>query len=476
MCVFSKMQLVYNYGKKQKRHTKFLSHEIKFASLHTNFYVLMNCVRILSRKMRYRETILMLLSFLIAGVAFAQNNTNSPYSRYGYGQLADLGASNSRAMGGVAYGLRDKAHTNFANPASYTAIDSLTFVFEAGLSLQNTNFDNGTFKTNAKNTSFDYISMHFRVGNKFGMSLGLLPYTNVGYDMSNETKDATDKEKTYVTNYFGDGGLHQAYVGLAYKINRKLSIGANIYYLWGDVNHAMMQTFPYNTDAYGVMKREHVGVNSVKFDIGAQYSHQFGKKDFITFGAVFSPGYNLTNTTYVQDILGNSSAIINGATSGMTVNETVLDVKSGIPTSFGVGVAYTRDDRLTVGMDVSYQLWSKVSFMGNEDAFVDRTKISVGAEYLPNPIGSNILKRIKYRVGAYYNAPYYKLDGVRASKEWGVSAGFSIPIMRSRSYVNISGQYARVNGQTANFIHENQLRVNIGITFNERWFYKTRVN
>ncbi|MBO7602071.1 MAG: outer membrane protein transport protein [Bacteroidaceae bacterium] len=426
--------------------------------------------------MRYRETILMLLSFLIAGVAFAQNNTNSPYSRYGYGQLADLGASNSRAMGGVAYGLRDKAHTNFANPASYTAIDSLTFVFEAGLSLQNTNFDNGTFKTNAKNTSFDYISMHFRVGNKFGMSLGLLPYTNVGYDMSNETKDATDKEKTYVTNYFGDGGLHQAYVGLAYKINRKLSIGANIYYLWGDVNHAMMQTFPYNTDAYGVMKREHVGVNSVKFDIGAQYSHQFGKKDFITFGAVFSPGYNLTNTTYVQDILGNSSAIINGATSGMTVNETVLDVKSGIPTSFGVGVAYTRDDRLTVGMDVSYQLWSKVSFMGNEDAFVDRTKISVGAEYLPNPIGSNILKRIKYRVGAYYNAPYYKLDGVRASKEWGVSAGFSIPIMRSRSYVNISGQYARVNGQTANFIHENQLRVNIGITFNERWFYKTRVN
>ena len=153
-----------------------------------------------------------------------------------------------------------------------------------------------------------------------------------------------------------------------------------------------------------------------------------------------------------------------------------MDVDNGIPMTFGLGAAYNYDDRLTVGLDVTYQAWSKVSFMGNKDAFVDRTKVAIGAEYLPDPLGRNFLKRIKYRAGIYFNAPYYKLDGVRASKEWGMSLGLSIPIMRSRSYFNISGQYARVNGQTANFINENQLRVNIGITFNERWFHKTRVN
>lgn len=58
----------------------------------------------------------------------AQNNTNSPYTRYGYGHLADQGSSNSKAMGGVAYGLRDGTQVNFANPASYTAVDSLTFI------------------------------------------------------------------------------------------------------------------------------------------------------------------------------------------------------------------------------------------------------------------------------------------------------------------------------------------------------------
>jgi hypothetical protein len=425
--------------------------------------------------MKYKPTLLTTMLFLISGVAIAQNNTNSPYSRYGYGQLAEQGASNSRAMGGVAYGLRDKAHTNFANPASYTAVDSLTFIFEGGMSLQNTNFDNGINKINAKNTSLDYLSMHFRIGTNFGMSMGLLPYANVGYDMKNETKDAVDNEKTYVTNYFGEGGLHQAYVGLAYKISRKFSIGANISYLWGDVEHAMMLIFPYNSDAYGVMKRDHVGINSMKIDIGAQYSYQFGKKHFATFGAVFSPGYNLTNTTYIQEIVGSSNAILNASSSGLSSKQTDLDVKNGIPMSFGVGVAYIYDGRLTVGMDVTYQQWSKVSFMGNKDAFVDRTKIAVGAEFQPDPIGRSLLKRIKYRAGAYYNAPYYKLDGVRASKEWGVSAGLSVPI-RSRSYFNISAQYGRVNGQTVNFINENQLRVNIGVTFNERWFYKTRVN
>lgn len=418
----------------------------------------------------------MLMLFLVSGLGFAQNNTNSPYSRYGYGQMADQGASNSRAMGGIAYGLRDKAHTNFANPASYTAIDSLTFVFEGGMSFQNTNFDNGTNKTNAKNTSLDYLSMHFRVGRDFGMSLGLLPYTNVGYDMENVTYNSQEEEKSYVTNYFGEGGLHQAYVGLAYKITRKFSIGANISYLWGDIDHAMMLTFPYDVDAYGVGKREHVGINSVKIDIGAQYSYQFGKKHFATFGAVFSPGYNLTNTTYTQELVGLSAAILSGNASGLAVNETDLDVKSGIPMSLGIGGAFIYDGRLTAGMDVTYQQWSKVSFMGNDKAFVDRFKVAAGAEYLPDPQSRNLLMRMKYRAGAYFNAPYYKLDGKRASAEWGVSAGLSVPLVRSRSYFNISAQFARVNGKTSNFINENQLRINIGLTFNERWFYKTRVN
>ena len=121
----------------------------------------------------YRQTLLVLLLTILSTATFAQNNTNSPYTRYGYGKLADQGSGNTQAMGGIAYGLRDKSQTNVVNPASYTAIDSLTFIFDGGITMQNTNFSDGTFKTNAKNSSFDYITMQFRLGKWCAMSLGL---------------------------------------------------------------------------------------------------------------------------------------------------------------------------------------------------------------------------------------------------------------------------------------------------------------
>ena len=87
----------------------------------------------------YRQTLLVFLLMMLSGAAIAQNNTNSPYTRYGYGDLSDQSFGNSKAMGGIAFGLRDGAQINPLNPASYTAIDSLTFLFEGGVSLQNMN-------------------------------------------------------------------------------------------------------------------------------------------------------------------------------------------------------------------------------------------------------------------------------------------------------------------------------------------------
>lgn len=419
--------------------------------------------------MSFKQTLLSTLILLFAVQAFAQNNTNSPYTRYGYGALSDMGAGNSRAMGGIGYGLRDKYHTNFLNPASYTAIDSLTFKFEGGVTLQNTNFDNGSLKKNAKNTSLDYMTMHFRFGKRAAMSLGLTPYSNIGYDLTNIYVDPDEKVNSNAVEYYGSGGLHQAYVGLGFKVTRSLSVGANVGYLWGKVNHSLAQSFPYNSYAMGFTRIENVSVKSFNVEFGAQYTYQFGKKDFITVGAVFSPGHDLHNSAYINETLGNESM-------GYTQNFNDTIMKCGVPTSFGLGVAYTYDNRLTVGVDASLQKWSKVPFMNKKGVFCDRTKVAVGGEYIPNPYGRSFLARTRYRLGAYYSAPYYKIEGKRAADEYGVTGGFGIPLVGGRSFVNISAQYSRVGGKTSSFVNENNFRINIGITFNERWFYKFKVN
>ena len=116
----------------------------------------------------YKRLISASILLTVTGLAVAQTSTNSPYTRYGFGQLADQNFGNSKAMGGIAYGLRNGYQINASNPASYTAIDSLTFLFDAGMTLQNANFKDGNVKTNAKNSSFDYLAMQFRLWKKNG--------------------------------------------------------------------------------------------------------------------------------------------------------------------------------------------------------------------------------------------------------------------------------------------------------------------
>ena len=218
----------------------------------------------------FKHTIWALLLMMVTGTAIAQNNTNSPYTRYGYGDLSDQSFGNSKAMGGIAFGLRDGAQINPTNPASYTAIDSLTFLFEGGVSLQNMNISGGGLKLNAKNASFDYLAMQFRLAPWMAMSVGLLPYSNVGYTVSDS--QTTDNGLAYSRSFTGDGGLHQMYVGAGVKVLKNLSVGVNASYFWGDITRSLTQLYPNTASAYSYIRQNAVSVSDYKLDFGLQYT------------------------------------------------------------------------------------------------------------------------------------------------------------------------------------------------------------
>ena len=46
----------------------------------------------------------------------------------------------------------------------------------------------------------------------------------------------------------------------------------------------------------------------------------------------------------------------------------------------------------------------------------------------------------------------------------------------NRSILNVSGQFIRLNPKTDGMITESYFRLNIGVTFNEFWFFKSKVN
>lgn len=413
-------------------------------------------------------------SFLLtfAGLAMAQTSTNSPYTRYGFGQLSDQGFGNNKAMGGLAYGLRNGNQINAANPASYTAVDSLTFLFDVGMTLQNANFKEGNVKTNAKNSSFDYLAMQFRLWKRMGMTVGFLPYSTVGYSLYNTgklTQDENGNTINTIASYAGDGGLQQVFVGLGYKVFNNLSVGANISYLYGDITHSVSTAFS-ATDSYTSIRMDKISISDYKVDFGLQYTYKFNKKHALNFGAVYSLGHSMNGTGY-QYIQKYSNS---DASSTQTV-DTIKNAFS-LPHTFGAGLTYVYDNRLTVGVDYTLQKWADTKFYNKEGVFENRSKISVGAEFVPNSYSHNYLKRIRYRAGGYYSDPYAKVDGKEGAREYGVSLGFGLPVFQSRSVLNISGQYIKVSPKVKGMLEENYLRVNIGLTFNERWFMKWKVD
>jgi hypothetical protein len=403
-------------------------------------------------------------------LTFAQGVT-SPYTRYGFGDLSNQSIANSRGMGGIAYGMRDNLHANPMNPASYTAVDSLTMLFDGGFSVQNTNYIDGIAKLNVANASFDYLTMQFRLRKGLAMTMGFLPYSNIGYAISQYTPNTDHPEASYTQSFTGSGGLHQAFLGVGVAPWKSLSIGANISYLWGSATHARSVTLD-GTGANQFIQTQYVNIKDIKLDLGVQYSSAVGRRGQLTVGAVFSPKQGLNNTGYLQTVTGTSSS------TQTQQRDTVATYQ--LPMSLGFGLTYIYDRRLTVGIDYTLQKWSDVQFMGSPDKFYDRTKIAIGAEYLPRIYATSYWSAIKYQVGAFYSLPYYKVsDGVgdayRAAKEFGLTAGFSIPTPSARSSISLAFQYVKVKGARSRMMDENIFRLSLGITFNERWFEKTMV-
>ena len=146
------------------------------------------------------------IAFSISG--YAQSGTNSPYSQYGLGVLSDQSHGFNSGMNGVGLSYRGGDVVNTLNPASYSAIDSLTMVFDVGLSGQITSFKEGNVKRNAKNADVEYAVGSFRLLPKVGAAFGLMPFSNIGYNYS-ATNNLNIEEGTIITEtYTGSGGLH----------------------------------------------------------------------------------------------------------------------------------------------------------------------------------------------------------------------------------------------------------------------------
>ena len=221
-----------------------------------------------------------------------------------------------------------------------------------------------------------------------------------------------------------------------------------------------------------------LNVKSYKLDLGLQYTHPINKDNNLTLGLTYGLGHNLNST----EVIGTQ--VTDGSNYSSTTENTYYD-GYGIPSTYGAGLSYEYKNNLTVCLDYTFQDWSNVKLSNAAGMYNNRNKIAGGIEYTPNHIGRNFFQRLSYRAGAYYNSPYIKIpndangtsysDGAR---EIGVSAGFGFPLslFQRKTVLSITGQYSNLSPSNRNLMSENRFVLKIGLTLNEPWFMKWRVN
>ena len=408
-------------------------------------------------------------------------NTNSPYSRYGYGILKDNAIGASRSMGGISYGLRDGKSANPGNPASYSGVDSLTFIFDIGI-----NYTNGVNNQRENNGGLDYITMLMPLSKKLGLSFGILPYSSVGYSFGS---DESSGSTTYQKTFSGSGGISQVYAGLGYELLKNISIGANAYYMFGSLSHT--RSIPsISNSAYTSYDYKTLKVNTLRFDIGAQYTHQLNADNLLTVGAVFSP--RIAAKAQFTDVKQEWSS--SSSTTPVTNDTlTLKNIDAGIPSTYGAGFTLTHKKKLVVGADFTYQQWDKISYeVGDGDfgadgltaaeRFNSRWKASAGIEYMIDPTSRSYFQRIKFRGGFNYANSYMNVkneDGnVGGYKEYGATLGFGLPIRDTytgrTSYVNLGFEFLTVRPELSNMIKETYLGVTLNVNINDLWFMKNK--
>lgn len=427
-----------------------------------------------------KKIILSNIFAMIASVsAVAQGGTNSPYSQFGLGVLADQSQGASRGMNGVGLALRQGDVVNTLNPASYSAVDSLTMIIDLGMSGQITHFKENGSSVNAKNACFEYAVGSFRLLRNVGLSVGILPYSNVGYKY-NTSNYLTDTNTTVNENFTGEGGLRQVFLGAGWRLAKPLSVGFNAGYLWGNYTRRVNSDNVNNINA--LSKSYKASVSNYTLQFGAQWQQPLSKTDILTVGATVGIGHSLHADPKCE--------IINSNSTNQVADTTTFVLSDGlkIPMTYGLGFAWSHRNKLQVAADVTLQNWGSIDYPVynsvastyelQSDLLKNRYQVNVGADYVPNPMSYGLLSRVHYRVGAGYTTPYYNINGQDGPKEYSVSAGLGIPIQnkwQSRScMLNISAQW--VHNSADHLVTENTFRVNVGLTFNEKWFAKWKID
>lgn len=449
--------------------------------------------------MHTRFCLILLFSLFFGILLRAQPKQNSPYSRYGIGDLAPQYFAAQAGMGAQTAAFHDPYHLNLANPASYAHLRATAL--ETGLYTKFAEYESGT--ATAKNISGNlaYLALGFTLRSpinevldkkrtpwQFGMGFSVTPYSTVGYNI--ESQERRQDVGVVYNTFEGKGGLYRIQWTNAVK-HKNTAVGVRLGWAFGRSvyeNSTQFRAGIDTTDATAFQNnfRDEFRMNGLVWGLGVQqdlilrYANTREKNtpsEWLTIGGTVEGPQNF-NLFADQLRIRSRGRLFTGAYSDPDTLLKVTGKESNIqlPASLSVGLQYNKANKLKLGVQTGYSNWSVYKNPLRPETLRNVFHVSGGVEYIPDYISYNkFLRRVRYRAGAYYRQDPRVVNG-NGVNDTGITLGLGLPVILPRqqtSFVNIALEAGILGDGTP--IREQYARVTVGFTMNDNtWFYKRR--
>ena len=422
--------------------------------------------------MKINKYLFLLSLTLISANGFSQLSTNSPYSRFGLGNLSNSVSPEQFALGGSSVVFCNSEVINSNNAATYSTFKAKSFLFSTSLNTSVTDFQTKDLSQKESNTNFSNLSLGFPVNKYIFVSSGLRPFSDIGYKL--DYYDATSLPDTVDISSTGTGGLSNYYFGAAIKLHKTFSVGVNAKYIFGGLSRNRTADFN-NSSIFNISSVNRTNITGMSYEAGLLFNTKLSENKNISFGLTYHNNSNLEakrtliGTTYE---LNNLSLIIKDTFQHSTELGTVT-----MPSKLSAGMMYSSDKWLLVANYYS-QNWSDYQLeFGEEleeDYLANSICLSSGLQYTPDyNSATKYWKKINYRIGYRMDKSYLNLNDNQISEK-AFTLGLGFPVKRSNTFFNIAMEVGEKGTIEDDLIKEQFVRFNFGVTFKGIWFVKRK--
>jgi hypothetical protein len=402
---------------------------------------------------------------LITLIQTAVAQQGSVYTRYGLGDVVSSYSARRLGMGQLGTSVADEDFIGTLNPAGWNMLKMTRVEFGMAYNGLFVSADNYQKKYYASSQVTGF-TMAFPVSTVYGigMALGIIPVTNINYQVTSHETDPNALVGSYDLTYKGSGGLSKIFVGSSYRLPFDLSIGASFDYYFGNLNYSSSVIFS--------------GSNNFT----AAYTQTYKPKALGTTIGLISPDLLKETPSFFSDLHVGVSAnlIFNSSVDSLltaasyvrtdTVNFSTLDMK--IPSRINFGASVILNKRFLVTVDYSFQSWKDFYINNIKSAYLRNLMMfSTGFEYrAPKELGSSFLNLIILRGGISIEQTQYIINNIGIN-QYSVYGGCSLPLSMGNT-IDIGLQYS-IRGHVDNsLVKENNLKLAVGISLGDIWFLR----